>query len=142
MKLSLSGLSLLAALALVSAATGCAAPTEEEDVAAQGSEVRRNPVYDAVIREGTKIETDRTRNAQQSASTHLIGFLPRARAASVMDQLLAVQRWTEIRDAEGEKPFERAQLVSDSEAEGVRTVTAKITTEAGAKLDIRGTAAE
>lgn len=142
MKLSMIALTLLGALALSPVLSGCAAPDEGEDVGAQGAAVGSNPEYDAVVRDGTKVTTDKTRNARQSASTHLVGYVPRARAEAVLDRLLAVQRWTEIRDTEGTKAFSKAQLLSDDEAGGVRTITAKVTVDGGAKLDIRGTAKE
>jgi hypothetical protein len=148
MKLSLTCLTVLGflgSLMLASAVSGCAAPGEEEEAAqSAGSEsaLGSNPEYDAVISSSTKskITTDSTRNAQQSASTHLVGFIARGSADAVLDRLLAVQRWTEIRDVDGEKPFTKAQLLSDTEANGVRTVTAKITLDAGATLEIKAVA--
>lgn len=141
MKLSMLSLTLLGALVFSPVLSGCAATADDsEDVGAQGAAVGANPEYDAVVSGGTKVETDKTHNAQRSASTHLVGYLPRARAEAVLDRLLAVQRWTEIRDTEGQKAFSKAQLLSDDEAGAVRTVTAKITVDGGAKLDIRGTA--
>ncbi len=142
MKLSMISLTLLGALVFSPVLSGCAAADQEEDVGAQGAAVGSNPEYDAVVRGGTKVETDETKTARQSASTHLVGYLPRARREAVLDRLLAVQRWTEIKDTEGAKAFSKAQLLSDDEAGGVRTITAKVTVDGGAKLDIRGTAKE
>jgi hypothetical protein len=147
MKLSLTCLTVLGfigSLALASALSGCAAPEEDEASAAAGSEsaLGSNPEYDAVIASASKskVTTDSTRNAQQSASTHLVGFIPRGNADAVLDRLLAVQRWTEIRDVDGDKPFTKAQLLSDADANGSRTVTAKITLDAGATLEIKAVA--
>lgn len=143
MKLSMLPAMLLGALVLSPALFGCAAPDDEtEEIGAQGGAASQDPEYDAVVRGGTKIETDDRRTADRSSSTHLVGYLPRARTEAVLDRLLAVQRWTEIRDAEGEAPFKKAERLSDASDGGVRTVTAKITTDGGAKIDLRATAKE
>jgi hypothetical protein len=140
----LTVLGFVGSLALVSALSGCAAPTDDESVDSAGAEsaLVSNPEYDAVVRSAShrKVTTDSAHTAAQSASTHLIGFIPRGQANATLDRLLAVQRWTEIRDAEGETPFTRAQLLSNNDASGVRTVTAKITLDAGATLEIKANA--
>lgn len=126
-------------LAFSLAVAGCAAPTDDEDESSSEAAVGENPVYAAVARSGTKIETDRTRNADQSAKTHLVGFIRGGDSARVLDRLLSVARWTEISDGEGYRPFTRAEMLSDRTQDGVRTVAVKVTLDGGVALEIRGT---
>src|SRR5687768_15286483 len=85
------------------AIAGCSAETgEEAEEGSAAASAQENPLYDAVVRDGTKVTTDRTRSATQSASTHLVGFLRGADADRVVEKLLTVQRWTEVRDVDGD----------------------------------------
>jgi hypothetical protein len=131
-------LSMLAVTGL--GAGGCAAPTEEDDASSSSAAQTRNPVYDAVIANGTKVETDATRSASVSAETHLIGYVKRGNTDALLAQLLSVGRWTEIADPEGDKPFKRAEVLSDTGELGARTVTGKITMDKGVTLEVRAVA--
>lgn len=133
-------LPLLASLCF--ALSACTAPVDEEDGAAISAAVTNNPEYDEVVRDGTKVATNTTRNAEQSASTRLIGFVPGTERDRVLDRLLSVDRWTEIRDPDGDRPFTSSELVSDTTENGTRTVVVMLTLEGNVKLEIRGTAKE
>lgn len=133
---------LLSSLLVTPLAMGCAAPTEEDAAASSAAAQTKNPVYDAVVREGTKVTTDATRTAERSAETHLVGFVRQGDEDKLLAQLLSVGRWTEIRDAEGEQPFQRAELLSDSGDGATRTVTGKISMERNVTLEVRAVASQ
>ena len=139
MKSTAALLSLLISLAVV----GCAAP--EDDAEGDGSSASaftNDPRYDAVIRGGTKVEANNVPNAEQSASTHLIGFVRGAKSDRVLARLLSVNSWSEIHDANGDKPFKKTEVLSDATANGVRTITARLTLDKGVTLEVQGTAKE
>lgn len=142
MKLSLILAGLLSIACLAPLATGCAAPADDEDVGAATGAASGDPVYDAVVRGGTKVETDAARSAEQSASTHLVGFMPRARTTAALDRLLTVGAWKEIKDADGERPFTKASVLSDTTANGIRSIKVKLELDGGVTLDVEGTAKE
>jgi hypothetical protein len=128
-------------LALFGFVAGCVAPLDEDDGDTTASASSRSvPEYDAVVRGGTKVETDRTRSATQSARTRLVGYLPGATAPRAMSQLLDVARWTEIEDAEGEAAFQRARVSADERSEDGRIVDARLTLDNGVAFDVRAVA--
>ena len=138
MKSAAALLSLLISLAGV----GCAASADDADTESSGSAVTGDPTYDAVVRGTKRVETDNTRNAAQSASTHMIGFIRGAKTDKVLTRLLSVKGWTEIRDAEGGQPFVKAEITSDTTVAGARKIGVKLTLDEGVTLEIEGTAKE
>lgn len=142
-KLSLSFVGLLSALCLAPLMTGCAAePGDEDDAASVEGANTSNPTYDAVVRGATKVETSSARTADQSASTTLLGFMPGASPEAALDRLFEVGAWKEIRDADGEQPFTKATVKSDTTVNGVRTIAVKLELDGGVTLDVAGTAKE
>ena len=130
----------LLSLLISLAAVGCAAPTDDADAESSGSAISGDPKYDAVVHGKTRVDTDATRNASQSASTHMIGFIKGAKTDKVLDRLLSVKGWTEIRDADGEQPFVKAEVTSDTTVAGARKINVKLTLDKGVTLEIEGTA--
>ncbi|HSO36799.1 MAG TPA: hypothetical protein VLT33_29940 [Labilithrix sp.] len=130
----------LLSLLLSLAAVGCAAPTDDADAESSGSAISGDPKYDAVVHGKTRVDTDATRNASQSASTHMIGFIKGAKTDKVLDRLLSVKGWTEIRDADGEQPFVKAEVTSDTTVAGARKINVKLTLDKGVTLEVEGTA--
>lgn len=138
-------MSILARFAVVCAlvaplAAGCAADADDDGAGSSTSALGSNPVYDAVISNGTKVTANATRNSTQSASTQLVGWIPNENAGKVLDQLFKVARWTEMRDPDGERPFTRADVSSDASSGGTRTLAAKITLEGGVTLEVKAVA--
>lgn len=143
MKLSLSVVSLLSALCLAPLMTGCSAePAEDDDAAQTEGAQTTNPAYDAVVSGGTKVETSSTRNADQSASTQLLGFMPGASPEAALNRLFKVDAWKEIRDADGAQPFTKATVKSDTTTNGIRNIVVQLELDGGVKLDVAGTAKE
>jgi hypothetical protein len=143
-RISARALSFGLVLAMSLATQACMAPADDDDpAAASASAQTENPFFDAVIADGTKIETDATRTARQSASTRLVGYVPGGDATALLTKLLSVARWTEIKDREGEKPFTRAEVASDTvdEETETRTVISKLTMSGRVTLDVTATAA-
>lgn len=142
-----ASLFLLAAASVVMGA-GCSGAAEDESAESAGSAQTAVPAYDAVIRNGTKVDTAAAPTARESSSTHLLGYIPRVTPAAGLKQLLSVARWSDIRDAEGGQPFTHAQVVSDtgtaaSAGDGgaatTRKVVVKLTLDGGVDLDVKAT---
>jgi hypothetical protein len=125
-------------------ATGCAGDTSSEDGAVDDAPAAATsvPAYDAVIRNGTKVDTEEEPTTRASASTHLLGYIPRVAPAGGVKQLLTVGRWADIRDADGTQPFTSAQIVSDSGSGATRKLTVKLTLDGGVDLDVKAVATE
>lgn len=137
--------SILARFAVVCAlvgplAMGCAAPAGDDDADSSTSALGSNPVYDAVISGGTKVESNRTPSSTQSASTNLTGWIPNKTAGSVVEQLFEVARWTEMKGPDGERPFTKTEVSSDASSGGARTVAAKLTLDGGVTIEVKGVA--
>lgn len=123
--------------------TGCAAQSEEETGDDTGAATTGNPDYDAVIANGSKVDTISTPTAQQSASTHLLGFIPGVTPATSAKQLLSVAKWPDIRDANGGQPFTAASVTSDVGGSGeARKLAVKLTLTGGVELEVNVTANE
>lgn len=141
-------LKLLAPLLLLTlvSTTGCAGATEDEDgepaPVAGASAQTAVPAYDAVIRNGTKVDTSDTPTARDSSTTHLLGWIPRVAPGIGAKQLLTVARWADIRDPDGGQPFTHAQIVSDTGTGAARKVVVKLTLDGGVDLDVKATASE
>jgi hypothetical protein len=129
---------LFATGAAVAGLAGCAAPSDDAPAAATSTQ--HLTAYDEVVANGTKIESDTTITPQQSAKTHLIGYLKDRQPGVVQKQLLAIAKWTEIEDADGDQPFTQARVSSDHTADGVRTIAAKVKVSAGVEIQLGCTA--
>lgn len=129
----------LAALLLGS---GCAAPTVEESTGDATGAVSAIAEYDAIIKSGTKVETNSTPTAAQSASTTLLGWIPKVEPDAGVKQILTVARWSEIRDADGAQPFTSAKVTSDSGSGNTRKLAVKLTLDGGVELDVKVVATE
>ena len=121
---------------------GCASSTDEEITGDATGAVSADPAYDAIIKNGTKVETISTPTAQQSASTQLVGWIPKVHPDAGAKQLLTVARWSEIRDADGAQPFTSAKVVSDSGSGNTRKLSVKLTLDGGVELDVKVVATE
>jgi hypothetical protein len=139
MKSTAALLGLLLSLASLTA-VGCAAPTDGPEGESSASALENDPVYDAVVRDGTKVETNAAHTADQSASTHMVGFIRGAKSDRVLNRLLSVKGWTEIEDADGARPFTKAEILSDAVVEGTRKVAVKLTLDKGVTLEVEATA--
>jgi len=135
---------MLAALALsVSTLTGCAADSDDEDGDGETAEAAatRNAGYDAAVRTGKPtIKSVTTPTAEASATTTLVGFVPRIATDKTGARLLSVQKWTEITNADGSKPFTRVKLRGDSGGGATRTIEASVTMDGGVDIDVKVTA--
>lgn len=126
-------------------ATGCAGATEDDPEGTPGSGESAQtavPAYDAVIRNGTKVDTNDTPSARDSASTRLLGWIPRVAPGAGAKQLLTVARWADIRDPDGGQPFTQARVVSDTGTGASRKVIVKLTLDGGVDLDVKATTSE
>ncbi|MBX3187525.1 MAG: hypothetical protein KF819_10945 [Labilithrix sp.] len=124
---------------LLVAAAGCAGSVEDDPIDEAAAASTSVAAYDAVIRNGTKVDTVSTEAASLSASTRLLGWIPRATPSRVLEQLFAVSKWPEIRDAEGEQPFTAASVLSRSGTGDTRNLTVKLALSAGIELSVRAT---
>jgi hypothetical protein len=121
-------------LALTPLAAGCAA-----DGADDATSEDALTEYDAVAKGKTKVESSTTPTATESAHTRIVGFIKGRDADAVAGQLLKVARWKEVEADDGSKPFTAARVVSDSTANGTRTLAAHLTLDGGIDLDVRAT---
>jgi hypothetical protein len=127
---TLARLTFVTALALSLGGVACAAATADDGEATS----QDLTPYDAVVSSGTKIDTDTTITATQSAKTHLVGFVKDRSLAAVEKQLLTIGKWTQIKNPDGDDPITAAHVSSDHVTGGVRTVAATISLSAG--LDV------
>ena len=129
----------LAAFLLAPLSAGCAG--SEPGTAASEEALTSNPAFDAVIKDGTKIESVDQPTATESARMHLVGWIPGRTQKSVLDQLFDLPRWTEIRATDGRQPFQKVDLLGapPSKDGEERTVAAKVSLENDVVLDFAGT---
>lgn len=130
-------------LALVTAlgSAACAGETSGEDAAAADQNLT---AYDAVVKNGTKVENDTDATPTQSAKTHLVGYLKGRQPATVQKQLMSLGKWTQIKDDQGNQPFTKSRVTNDHTSDNSRTVDAVLTASAGVDitLDAKATTGE
>lgn len=113
---------LLALIVPLAVLSGCASVSDEEESsqAAASTEGAQAPAEDATV-----VTTDETPTDARSAVTTLRGFIPGRTSADVLQQLLTLSRWTEVR-FEGEQVFAVAEASRESAADGGRVVEGQL----------------
>ena len=129
-------LAMFLAMSLALGGAACAADSSDGGQAS----AQDLTAYDAVVKNGTKIETDTNVTATQSAKTHLVGFVKDRSPAEVQKQLLSIAKWTQIESDGGDKAFTASRVTSDRTTDGVRTIAATVTVSAGVDIQLGATA--
>lgn len=133
-------LAILAAFSLgATALPGCAGEMEEGDEDAEMAEAAASDValYTNVAKSGRPVVQEVTKpTATVSASTRLIGHIPRVAPSAALDRLLTIGKWTEIVDADGDRPFSQARVAKQTGSGFSRRIDASLTANGGVKLDV------
>ena len=132
---TLARLPLVAALVLALGGIACTASTTDDGEAT----AQDLTPYDSVVSSGTKIDTDTTITATQSAKTHLVGFVKDRTLSAIEKQLLTIGKWTQIKNPDGADPITAAHVSSDHVSGGVRSVAATISLSAGIDIALGAT---
>ncbi|MFO0664626.1 MAG: hypothetical protein U0174_11785 [Polyangiaceae bacterium] len=107
--LSVAGLAI--ALALPVFAVGCGSDTGDSEADIESG----NAEYDGVIGAGApKITVDKTRTPTQSASGRLVGWLPNSTADKAIARFAQLNKWNEIKDADGEPMFKSGKVTKNT----------------------------
>lgn len=95
-----------------------------------------NAEYDAVIAANApKITVDKTRTASQSASGHLVGWIPGSTPGRVLKRLGKLNQWNEIIGTDGEPLFESGTVTKNTiDANGNGALEGELVAAATLKL--------
>ena len=128
----------LLSLALLTT-TACAAPSDDESTSGADA-VSASTGYDSVVRDGRKFDTNKLVSATQSASTHLVAYVPGGKEDKLLAKLVSLKRWTEIRDENGKHPFSDSVVRSDERSGATQTVKARLTIQKLLSVDLAAVA--
>lgn len=109
---------------------GCASDSGDSESNVESG----NAEYDSVISANRpKISVDKTRTATQSASGRLVGWLPGSTPNKALARFVMLNKWSEIKDADGEAMF-KSGSVNSAITNGNGTISGQLVSAVTLKL--------